>query len=376
MKFWKNPISYKLYYLLTVCVACNPPVPANRCPTQAQDQSIPLPEIASVDINGKPAKPDSLHIDVLDKEFSIKLQPAAVDSYYFQLDIEGFNPCGTASIYPQIQYTFLPGGEYNLFFWQQKDGRISAKRSIHIYKKEALTEKSWFYPSIVAYIFLIAGAIVYFWTLYNVRQKLKMQHVRNRIAADLHDEVSADLSSIAISMSALERKIDAGPDVFKGRLRDMKQTLLEIQSNLSDTVWAIKPEKDSSGELFQRMQVFAQRMLSNEKTKLVFQNSIPTGKPVKLSMEQRHNIFKIYKEAVHNIHKHAQASTVVVDIRPHPEGIGIQIQDNGIGFDTSAQHNGNGVSNYFWRAKESLIQLDLQSAPGQGCTINMVIPEF
>lgn len=376
MKFWTNILWFKLCVLCSLLVGCNPPAPDSNCPALVQDATLPSPEIKSVAINGQAVRPDSLYIDVLDKELRINLKPAAVDSYYFKLAIKGLNPCGIASAFPQMQYTFLPGGEYELVFWLQKNGRCSPKSSVLIHKKEALTEKAWFYPSIVAYIFLIAGAIVYFWTLYNIRQRLKMQHIRNRIAADLHDEVSADLSSIAISMATLERKINAGPDVFIRRLHEMKQSLAEIQSNLSDTVWAIKPEKDSSGELFQRMHLFAQRMLSNEKTKLIFRNSIPADKPIKLNMEQRHNIFKIYKEAIHNIHKHARATEVVVDIHPHPEGIGLNIQDNGIGFDTSAQRDGNGVSNYFWRAKESLIQLDLRSVPGQGCTIEMVVPEF
>ncbi len=358
-----------------LCLACHPPA-FDHCDNMPINERLPEPVLLRVSVSGIDRNADALQMDAQDDNLMIELQPAAVDSYFFNLDIPGLNPCGTASIYPQMQFTFLPGGAHELEYWLQKNGASSAHKTLHFYVKEAMTEQAWFYPSIVAYMLLIAGAIIYFWTLYNIRQTLKMQQIRSRIAADLHDEVSSDLSSISISMTTLERKKDKSATDFAGTMRDIKQTLADTQNNLSDTVWAIKPEKDTGGELFQRMQKFAQQMFASGEVQLTYINTIPPDKPLKINMEQRHNVFKIYKEAIHNIYKHAQATTVEVRIYAHPNGTGLDIRDNGIGFDLEAEREGSGISNYYWRAKENLIDFHLESAPGKGTVIQIIIPHL
>jgi len=361
--------------VVSLLAACRLPPVTDNCPVPIISDQVPVPAIRSVQINGQIRDPDTLLMGALEEDLLVELQPIEVDSYFFRIEGAGLNPCGIATVYPQMHFTYLPGGAHQLEYWALKNGVSSKRSTLAFYVKEALTEKTWFYPAVVAYLLIIAGAIVYFWALYNIRQRLKMQHIRSRIAADLHDEVSSDLSSIAISMITLERRAAKSAD-FAGALEEIKQTLADTQNNLSDTVWAIKPNKDTSGELFQRMQKFAQQMFASSEIRLLFQVSIPPEKPIKISMEQRHNIFKIYKEVIHNIYKHAAATEVEVKIFPQSAGIGIEIRDNGIGFDPAATYDGSGISNYQWRAKEGFIEFQLTSSPGKGCLIQMTIPQF
>lgn len=367
---------WPLLGVLLLLFSCTPTVVSESCGKLNVQSQIPGPVLLNVSVDGVARKTDSLFLEASDEVLSIELQEMAVDSYFFRLNIKGLNPCGIATPYPQMHFTFLPGGTHTLEYWIQKGGAYSAHQKLNFYVKEALTEKGWFYPSLVAYILLIAGAIVYFWTLYNIRQRLKIQHIRSRIAADLHDEISSDLSSIAISMTTLERRGGPTSTASEGLMLDIKRTLAETQNNLLDTVWAIRPEKDTSGELFQRMQRFAEKMFATSETLLSFLNTIPPNKPIKINMEQRHTVFRIYKEAIHNIYKHAKATEVTIKIYPHPEGVCMEIRDNGVGFDPTVEHDGNGVSNYHWRAKESFIDFQLETAPGKGCSIKMMIPQF
>lgn len=335
------------------------------------------PVIRSVKVGGVAITlPDQLVINKKEDDLCIELQQLNVDRYCFHLKNKNGKSDSTSSPFPQIRYTFLPGGSYELTCWTQTDGHSSERINFHFEVKESLYEKAWFLPVLVAYILLVAGAIIYFWSLYNIRQKLKLQHIRSRIAADLHDEVSSDLSSIAISMTTLERRKNLDAGSFSNTMRDIKQTLSEIQTNLSDTVWAIKPEKDTGKELFNQMRLFAFQMFASGDVQLDFQNKLPENKTLKISMDQRHNVYKIFKEVIHNIYKHAAATKVEINIYPHPEGIGLEITDNGVGFDPQAQFEGMGVGNYQWRAKESFIDFHLNSAPGKGTTIQMVIPQF
>lgn len=361
---------------LVSMMACHMAQVDPSCDTAPVNDLLQEPFLGSVRVNGRIANPDSIFLDTEDKDLVIELQPADVDTYYFKLQAPGWNTCGIASRYPQMQFTFLPGGRHTLEFWVQKNGMSSPHGQLSVTVKELITEQDWYYPSLVAYFFLLAGAIVYFWTLYNIRQKLKLQKVRSRIAADLHDEVSSDLSSIAISMTTLERRNGSATEKFREVMQEIKQTLSDTQSNLSDTVWAIKPDKDTGGELFRRMQKFAQQMFGSTDIRLNFRNTMPVDKPLKITMEQRHNVFKIYKEAIHNIYKHASATEVDVHIFPHPDGIGLEICDNGVGFDLEAEREGSGINNYHWRAKENFIEFSLKTEPGKGVQIEMIIPQF
>jgi len=365
-----------LFSAFIVLFGCHPPVLPDGCNKWVVNDQLSEPVLRKITVDGLEKNPANLKIKSSEKYLAIELEPTVVDSYRFKLNNRSLNSCWITTPYPQIHFTFLQGGTYTLDYATIKNHTSSQHKTLYFQVEEALVEKAWFYPSLATSILLILGAIVYFWTLYNIRQKLKMQHVRSRIAADLHDEVSSDLSSISISMVTLERRTKDASTEFTGVVREIQQTLSETQNNLADTVWAIKPDKDSSGELFQRMHKFARQMFINGDTKLVFLNTIPTSKSLNINMEQRHNIFKIFKEVIHNIYKHAQATEVEIKIFPHPEGFGMIITDNGIGFDPAAEREGNGISNYQWRAKESFIDFHLESAPGKGTRIKMIVPQF
>lgn len=356
--------------------ACHAPVPNNSCNVLPVSVGIPEPEIGSVFVNGRQKNAADLLVNAFEEDLLITLMPMPVDSYVFRLNAPGLDSCDIKTPFPQARFTFLPGGTYTLEYWVQKGSETSVHKTFSFRVKKALTERWWFYPSMAVYIVLIISVLVYFWTLYNIRQKLKLQHIRSRIAADLHDEVSSDLSSIGISMTTLGRRHGALSPGLTEALQEIKQTLEDTKGNLSDTVWAIKPEKDNGKELFERMEKFACGMFASGNTRLVFKNTMPADKAFKVSMEQRFNALMIFKEAIHNIYKHAAATQTEVTIQPHPEGVLIEIRDNGSGFDPAAECDGNGVNNYFRRAKESFIDFSLDSAPGKGTFIRMILPEL
>lgn len=371
--YFNSVIRFILGLFVFFC-ACNPPPPI--CKDLPLDEHLPAPRIREVSVGGIPKNIPDLLQDTVKNDLLVGLVDMQADTYVFKLDIKGMPPCGIRTPYPQAHFILVPGGTYTLEYWMEKNGYASPRQTLSFHVKERLTEKWWFYPSMAACIVLILGVVVYFWALYNIRQNLKMQQVRNQIAADLHDEVSSDLSGIAISMTTLARRLGKQLPALSEAVQEIKQTLQDTQSNLSDTVWAIRPEKDNSRELFVRMQKFGGAMFASGNTRFVFTNTIPPNKSFKISMEQRFNALMIVKEAIHNIYKHAQATQVEISIRPHNEDIGIEIKDNGIGFDPEAARDGNGVNNYYRRAKECFFDFHLESTPGKGTFIRIIVPEL
>lgn len=86
------------------------------------------------------------------------------------------------------------------------------------------------------------------------------------------------------------------------------------------------------------------------------------------------NIYRIIQEQLNNIVKYASASRIHLYIASNQQEIVVSVSDNGVGFDTSAVRKGIGISNMINRVRTFNGQLDVQSAPGQGCTISLVIP--
>ena len=319
-----------------------------------------------------------LDLTAADDELRIYFQKNnPTDTFCYQLD--KVNQQVIRDTLPMASYTNLRGGEYNFRVWLDKKGTHIDTTQFKIVIKRSLTEEEWFFPSMAFYTLLLVGAIVYFWTIYNFRQKLKIQNIRNQIAADLHDEVGSTLSSISIFAKTLERKLTKTAPEGLPIIEKIMSSSDETITNLRDTVWAINPDNDDMPKLLEKMRSFAYQVLSAKEISLEFKDGFEAMKSIKLTMEQRRNIYLMFKEAVHNIIKHADANRVFIEAKREKNGVRLTIRDNGKGFDLEilrGSTEGNGLKNFERRAKECFIQFDLTSKIGEGTTIVFVIPEI
>jgi nitrate/nitrite-specific signal transduction histidine kinase len=278
---------------------------------------------------------------------------------------------------PQIRYTYLKGGENDFYYGIKEKGKKPKLKKQHIIVEEELSETWWFYPSIVFYILLIIGAVVYFWIIYNLRQTLKLQIVRNRIASDLHDEIGSSLSSIKLDIEKIQTQLDEPKELIHAYLEEVRQTADEIITNLRDTVWTIKSDNDDFLRLVDRINTTAGKLLRNRNIELQFLNELTERHNFKIGMEQRRNVFLIFKEALHNIIKHAEAKQVKISLIPtDKDWIEMSIQDNGKGFIVDDKFEGNGLQNFVRRAAESFFKFKMQSTLGTGTHIRVLIPKL
>jgi signal transduction histidine kinase len=336
-------------------------------------QTAPLPKIEKIFVDGNSVaiQSDTLKIDILQSDIYIQLSPCEADSFAFFL--ENFDKKFHKTNAPTTRYTRLKGGHYTLKYLTLQNGISSDTLKLRIEIRKVFSEENWFIPLIIFCLGAAIFSIAYFWTMYNLRQKIKVQKIRNRIAGDLHDEVGAELSSIAISLKTAEKKIEDKAFVQE-ILTEAIYSSGGIIGNLRDTVWMINPANDDMQSLFNKMQVSATKLFQIQGIRFEFENTL--SKPLRISMEQRYNAYMIFKEAINNIAKHAQATQVRVKIEAQKYGVRVEISDNGKGFDTTAQTDGNGLSNFKRRAKESFFDLTLVSEPGKGTILTIIIPEI
>jgi signal transduction histidine kinase len=97
--------------------------------------------------------------------------------------------------------------------------------------------------------------------------------------------------------------------------------------------------------------------------------SPPVDLSHKLTLQFRQNLFLLYKEALTNVARHAQASRVEIDVSQQEDSWRVRVRDNGVGFDPNASYGGNGLKNLRLRAVKLSGVLNIESQPGHGTTV-------
>lgn len=203
-------------------------------------------------------------------------------------------------------------------------------------------------------------------------RKKQIQAIRNQIAADLHDAIGSSLSGIGL-LGALARNTTADPARSTYLLDQLIEETRQVSNALDDIVWSVNPRLEQSASLGARMYRFAATLFENDG--IIYQIQLPEEALLtRVTTEQQRDLYFFYKEVVNNIHKHAAASSTLITLLPHQNGLQLTIRDNGRGFDPSIKGERNGLRNLHLRAQSLNGRLSIQAAPGVGATIQLWFP--
>lgn len=221
----------------------------------------------------------------------------------------------------------------------------------------------------LAILLLIVGFITY---RYYSLQRLKTAHLRNKISQDLHDEVGATLSGIALySYIAKQQNEHNEVNAVTQSLDIIDKNATDMVKKLSDIVWAVNPVHDTLEALLQRLEDYAMEMASAKGIDIIIVKEEQV-KQLRLPMEQRKNIYLIIKEAVNNAIKYSHCTQLKITASAHNKQTVFHVSDNGIGFDDTCISKGNGLFNMQTRATELQGKLDIESVPGRGTNIKVI----
>jgi len=202
---------------------------------------------------------------------------------------------------------------------------------------------------------------------YRLKQRMKELELRNQIAADLHDEVGSSLSSIHMLSQMANSNVENGNQ--KNILDKVSTNAKETMERMSDIVWMIKPGETEAGSLTHRMERFAQEICSGKNIMLQMQLD-EIGK-LKLSMDQRKNIYLIFKEALNNAVKYSGTSRIDIAASMQHRKFELSVKDYGNGFDVLKIGRGNGLDNMTKRAMELNGHLAITSNANDGTEITL-----
>ena len=229
--------------------------------------------------------------------------------------------------------------------------------------------KTWWFYLIIGFVVLLFFYALY---LYRIRQFLKLQKVRNRIATDLHDDIGATLTNINM-LSEISRKNLAQPLEAEKFLSRISEEVTASSQALNDIIWNVNSRNDSMEETLSRMRRYAADLFDNSNT-ICHLSMQETAAGKKLNMEQRRDVYLIYKESMNNVHKHATAANVWINIHRQKGNLHLKIKDDGKGFEPSIITDRNGLKNIRSRTEKWKGSLSVKTAPGSGTDIEIIIP--
>ncbi|MBK7258770.1 MAG: hypothetical protein IPI01_13430 [Ignavibacteriae bacterium] len=237
--------------------------------------------------------------------------------------------------------------------------------------------KTWWFR-ILAVVTL--GGLLFFMYRYRVNKLLEIERIRTSIASDLHDDIGSTLTEIAlysdVGLRSLRQHHEGAPLTDEERaklsslLGEIGTTSRSLIDAMNDIVWSIDPRNDSFEFLLLRIRMHATKML--EAKGINYDIDIPASlASLRLPLASRRRLFLIYKEAINNVLRHAQASRVSLALRREGRMLTMSIVDNGTGFDPGKGGRGNGLHNMQTRARSIGGALSITSTPGLGTTVTL-----
>ena len=212
--------------------------------------------------------------------------------------------------------------------------------------------------------------------LETLERQRALERERARIARDLHDDLGASLTRIAL-LSELAKADLHQPELAKTHLDQIFTTARGLARELNEIVWAVNPANDDLEHFSDHICKFAQDYLSlaGIRCRLDFPESVPA---YPMSSPERHNLFLAAKEALQNIVKHAQAGQVWIRLKLEPGVLLLLVEDDGKGGDTeilaAGCGAGNGLSNMQKRMEQLGGRFARQTGNGNGTIVRLELP--
>ncbi len=283
----------------------------------------------------------------------------------FEYRLEGWEkdwvPAGNRRV---LEYSYLPPGHYVFHvracnsdgIWNEDGACVALEILPHFWQ-------AWWFHTLAALagVGIVAGTVLLI-TRRRMRRKLErierqqtLERERTRIAKDIHDHLGANLTRISLLSQAAQGELE-NPAQAADQLNRIYDTSRELTRAMDEIVWAVNPHHDTLDSLASYLGNFAQEYLVPIHIRCRL--DVPLHLPHwPINAEVRHNIFLAFKEALHNVVKHTQATEVAIRLTTTAAGFSLHVCDNGSGFDPdqvpSRPGRGNGLKNMRQRMEQS-----------------------
>lgn len=218
-------------------------------------------------------------------------------------------------------------------------------------------------------VLLLASA-----TLFNmIARRRQSERFRQRVSQDLHDDIGSKIGAILLAATFL-RKAMPDPQAQESS-RDIEEIADDMKRALRDVLWFTNSQTDRLRELVCKLKEVAQYSIPDD---MLSVECVPLRELPELPVrvEVKRELMMLFKEALHNATKHAQASRIGVAIRWTRPYLYLCVRDNGQGFDVKSEPQDRthlGLAGMRRRAKRLRADLCIQSNPGMGTIVELTM---
>ena len=298
---------------------------------------------------------------------------SAPDEVRFKYRLEGRETAWTEAGNTRVAYySKVPPGHYRFHVIAcNEDGVWNETGSVlDVTVQPQFWQTCWFRTTAILCLVGFIVAVVRYLSTQKLQRQLQMlkqqealEKERSRIARDLHDQLGANLTQVALLGEMAEADKNS-PEEIESHAQQISQTARETTRSLDEIVWAVNPSNDTLDGLVNYVCKYAQEYLAL--AGLRYRAEVPAQLPaVIIPPEVRHNVFLAFKEAVNNVVKHAQASEARIRLQLQPGNFTLEIEDNGRGLggpDANAAPARNGLRNMRKRMED--IHGEFSISPG------------
>jgi signal transduction histidine kinase len=207
--------------------------------------------------------------------------------------------------------------------------------------------------------------------LYEQAQALAVLQERQNLARELHDSISQVFYGINLGAHCAREALETNPHEALEPLEHIIMHTEAGQAEIRALLFELRSESLEIEGLVAALQKQAMVLRTRYRMSVkVFLENEPD-----VSIDRKHALYRIAQEAIHNVVKHAQASTVTLRLACDGRDVVLEVRDDGRGFDTTSSFPGHlGLRSMQERAARLYGTLTLESTPGGGTSVMARIP--
>lgn len=208
--------------------------------------------------------------------------------------------------------------------------------------------------------------------LEEINEGLLIAEEQNRIAREIHDSVCQRIFAINCMVHTLKQKCDkVSFDELKKEFDFIGLSLNKANKELRTTIYDLSLKGKQSTSFREEIENYIREIAKLNGISISFKMS---GNQELLDQNLKKAVYRIISESIGNSARHGKCNKVQIILHVLKEFINLQIDDDGIGFDMETRTKGLGIQNMFDIVNYSNGQISIESLPGKGTSISILIP--
>lgn len=194
---------------------------------------------------------------------------------------------------------------------------------------------------------------------------------RQRLARDLHDAVSQQLFALSMMSSASLRLLDRDVEAAKKQMEEVATMAVKAQGEMRALLLHLRPVHLSGDPL----DVGVRKLVNELQDKSGIHFDLDMKEWVELPKSIEDHLFRMIQEGLSNALRHAEASTIKIQLYEKNHDLYVHLRDNGQGFDmTDEKKSSYGLNTMQERCEEIGGTMKITSQRGEGTALDVRIP--